>query len=54
MAIYVWMTMENPLPNNTNYRQVVGALLIATATRPDILKAVNILSGKNEKQLQTG
>lgn len=48
----VYLRMENeekPLPNNTKYWQVVGALLyIVTVTRPDISEAVNILSRKNE------
>ncbi|GBM09373.1 putative mitochondrial protein AtMg00810 [Araneus ventricosus] len=41
---------DDRLPNNTQYRQEVGALLyVATVSRPDISVAVNILSRKNEK-----
>lgn len=41
---------ENLIPNNTKYRQAIGALLyIATLTRPDISAAINILSWRNEK-----
>ncbi|GBO15518.1 hypothetical protein AVEN_189587-1 [Araneus ventricosus] len=37
-------------PNNTQYRQAVGALLyVATVPKPDISVAVNILSRRNEK-----
>lgn len=44
---------ENVLPNNTKYRQAIGALLyIATISRPDITAAVNILSRRNEKPRQ--
>ncbi|GBN90327.1 Retrovirus-related Pol polyprotein from transposon TNT 1-94 [Araneus ventricosus] len=38
------------LPNNTQYRKAVGALLyIATVSRPNIAVAVNILNRRNEK-----
>ncbi|GBN79737.1 hypothetical protein AVEN_56089-1 [Araneus ventricosus] len=41
---------DDLLPNNTQYRKAVGALLyIATVSRPDIAVAVNILSRRNEK-----
>ncbi|GBM97221.1 Retrovirus-related Pol polyprotein from transposon TNT 1-94 [Araneus ventricosus] len=41
---------DDILPNNTQYRKAVGALLyIATVSRPDIAVAVNILSRRNEK-----
>lgn len=40
---------EKLLPDNTKYRQAVGALLyISTVSRPDISAAVNILSRRNE------
>lgn len=36
---------DTPMPNNTKYRQAIGALLyIATITRPNILLIVNVLS----------
>ena len=46
-----WMSLENEenfLPENTQYKQAVGALLyIATTSRLDICAAVNILNSRN-------
>ena len=40
---------ENLLPQNTQYRQVIGVLLyIATISRLDICATINILSCRNE------
>lgn len=39
---------DNILPNNTKYRQTIGALLyLAKVTKPNISAAVNISSKRN-------